>query len=232
MVFLTLRVADGAASSESVGSAPGLREWCFSVPSPLTRHALSPRTSLRVVPVPHREPPFDDQVPPDERGRGDGGGGRGDGGGGVQGALALAFSLPSGAPAVPEAPTLLPVGAPDDFGPRSTPSHDLPDPQAWASLLSQAVVEVLAGHRPVAQLVRWTSARVHAALSHLAVDAHGARPVGRRPRAVVRSVHVCEPVDGIAEVAALVTERDRSWAMALRLEGVDGRWRCTVLELV
>ena len=40
-----------------------------------------------------------------------------------------------------------------------------------------------------------------------------------------------EPVDGVAEVAALVRRGARSTAVALRLEGLDGRWQCTALEL-
>jgi len=48
---------------------------------------------------------------------------------------------------------------------------------------------------------------------------------------VVRSLHVSAPADGVAEVAALVRRDARSTALALRLEGLDGRWQCTALEL-
>ena len=54
---------------------------------------------------------------------------------------------------------------------------------------------------------------------------------GAAARGVVRSIHVSEPVDGVAEVAALVRRGARSTAVALRLEGLDGRWQCTALEL-
>ena len=50
-------------------------------------------------------------------------------------------------------------------------------------------------------------------------------------RASVRSVHVCEPTDGVAELAAVVRRGSRMAAIALRLEGVDGRWQCTALQL-
>ena len=48
---------------------------------------------------------------------------------------------------------------------------------------------------------------------------------------VVRSVHVSEPVDGVAEVCAIVQQGPRCRAIALRLEGIDGRWQCTALHI-
>ena len=40
----------------------------------------------------------------------------------------------------------------------------------------------------------------------------------------IRRVHVCEPGDGIAEISAVVLLEGRVRALALRLEGTDGRW--------
>jgi hypothetical protein len=92
------------------------------------------------------------------------------------------------------------------------------------------VVEVLAGDRPLGQLVRWTSAEVY---DDLLARVSGAHPTGlRQPaRATVRSVHIAEPADGVAEVAAIVRRGERTTAVAARLEGLDGRWQCTALEL-
>jgi hypothetical protein len=42
---------------------------------------------------------------------------------------------------------------------------------------------------------------------------------------------VSEPADGVAEVCALVRRGARSTAVALRMEGMDGRWQCTAIEL-
>jgi hypothetical protein len=47
----------------------------------------------------------------------------------------------------------------------------------------------------------------------------------------VKSVRVCEPVDGVAEVAAVISQGGRCRAVAARLEGVDGRWRCVHLQI-
>ncbi|KQX69869.1 Rv3235 family protein [Angustibacter sp. Root456] len=136
---------------------------------------------------------------------------------GVQGVLALV---------VPEGP--LPDEE-DDFGPVPTRSADLPDPVVWSRGLAQVVVEVLAGLRPASQLLRWTTTLVHEQVRKLAAQpSPEQRRTARRP--VVRSVRVCEPADGVAEVSAVVCGQHRTQALALRLEGGDGRWRVTVLQ--
>jgi hypothetical protein len=116
----------------------------------------------------------------------------------------------------------------DHFGPRRTGRDALPDAEAWTRRLVQAVVEVVSGVRPLAQLVRWTSPDVYAGLQRRG-SALG-RPLPGR-RAVVRSVHLCEPADGVIEACAVVIAGSRVRAVALRLEGLDGRWRMTALEL-
>jgi hypothetical protein len=109
----------------------------------------------------------------------------------------------------------------------------LPDPQAWAGTLAQAVVEVLAGDRPVAQLLRWTTARIYTELGRRAAIAGRECTAVRagRARAVVRRVHVFQPAEGVAEASAVLSDGRRTRAMALRLQSADGRWLCTALEL-
>jgi len=98
----------------------------------------------------------------------------------------------------------------------------------------QALLEVLAGARPVPQLLRWTSQPVYADIE-AAVTRQSERRMGRptvRPgAAAVRPVHVSEPDEGVAEVCAVVSRSNRTRAVALRLEGVDGRWLCTALTV-
>jgi hypothetical protein len=48
----------------------------------------------------------------------------------------------------------------------------------------------------------------------------------------VSSTHVFEPADGVVEATAVVVGGPRARAVALRLEGWDGRWRCTRLALL
>jgi hypothetical protein len=204
----------------------------------MTGAAMSPSpVPLRRIPAPMWEPPFDDEV-----GRSPAAASRGPA---SQGTLALAFMLPNDVPAVP-VPTvpalgrgLRLVGSPDadetadavEFGPQPTPRAQLPEPRRWAARFVQAVVEVLAGDRPTGQLVRWTTTEVFDEVAaRVAPPRHRNRP-GAGTRGIVRSVHVTEPADGVAEVAALVRRGLRSTAIALRLEGMDGRWQCTAIEL-
>jgi Family of unknown function (DUF6459) len=115
-----------------------------------------------------------------------------------------------------------------DFGPAWSLRADLPDARDAGRRLITLTLEALAGRRPLAQLQPMTSVGVFAALS-----------AGRRPRwctegtapLVVGPVHVCEPVDGVAEVSAIAHRGGRAHAVAARLEGLDGRWRCTALQI-
>lgn len=128
------------------------------------------------------------------------------------------------------------ASASDDqlFGPQSTARADLPDPEPWAGQIAQAIVEVMSGLRPAPQVVRWTTPQVYAVIARrgaLAARRRAARSRTLTQRAVVRSVHVCEPADGVAECSVVVSEGTRVRAMALRLTGQDGRWRVEALQI-
>ncbi len=117
-----------------------------------------------------------------------------------------------------------------DFGPRRTATDALPSAHDWGRRLVQVVVEVMCSQRPASQLLRHTSQPVYNQVvsQTLPPVRRGAGAQRRRPR--VTSVRVCEPVDGVAELSAVVHGQYRVQAMALRLEGRDGRWRVTALE--
>ena len=183
-----------------------------------------PDHAVRLLPVPASDPPYDDGEPLPRAGA------RQDD---VQGTLALAFLLPGDVPAVPEPPARLRLVVAADPERRPTPRADLPDPLPWAARLAQAVVEVLSGDRPCAQLLRWTTEGVHAELRRRAGRAARAGATARlgAARPGVRSVRLCEPADGVAEVCAVIAGPDRCRALALRLEGADGRWLCTALQV-
>jgi len=117
----------------------------------------------------------------------------------------------------------------DFFDPQPTPRRELPEPEQWATRFLQAVVETLAGSRSSAQLQEWTSLPVYSLVSRAAQDRRWAATNGLLP--AVRSVHVGEPADGVAEVSAVVQQGRRYRAIAARLEGFDGRWRCVALQL-
>ena len=116
------------------------------------------------------------------------------------------------------------------FGPQPTGRGDLPDPEHWAAHLAQAVVEVMSGARQAPQILRWTTPEVYAVVARrAAVSARRANAPARR--AVVRSVRVCEPADGVAEACAVVLDGPRVRALAMRLVGLDGRWRIEALQV-
>lgn len=118
----------------------------------------------------------------------------------------------------------------DFFGPQSTSRAALPDPDAWARRLITAIVETMDGLRPPNQLNRWVSPDIRDRINRRGILARQRRqrPSGP-PR--VRALQVCEPVDGVAEVAAVIGHRARVRALALRMTGIDGRWLITALEL-
>ncbi|HEY5202939.1 MAG TPA: Rv3235 family protein [Acidothermaceae bacterium] len=125
----------------------------------------------------------------------------------------------------------------EEFGPQKTATTLLPAPTPWAGRLVQAMIEVVSGVRPVSQLVRWTTAPVYEELCArvarpVAATGAGSRAIATtRLAEVVRSIRVSEPRDGVAEVCAIVQQGPRCRAIALRLEGIDGRWQCTALQI-
>jgi hypothetical protein len=104
---------------------------------------------------------------------------------------------------------------------------------AFAARFAQAVVEVIGGDRGVRQLMRWTTEWVYADLMHRSHALQRATPGDerrRRVRATVRSVHLFRPDDDSAELSIHVRHGARSRAIAARIERIEHRWRCTVLE--
>lgn len=120
-------------------------------------------------------------------------------------------------------------------------SAPLSDPRPLAAQVVQAVAEILAGDRQLTQLTAWVDEEVYAAVAAAAPDVTATPgpsvrrtgPVRTRPedRPMVRSMHVCQPGPGVAEVIARVQTGGRSCAVALRLEGWRGRWRCNALTV-
>jgi hypothetical protein len=91
-------------------------------------------------------------------------------------------------------------------------------------VLARAVVEMLSGQRPLAQLRVHCAPEIYAGLAERPVLTHQGLPH-------VLTVRVCEPADGVAEVSAAFRRSERVRALAFRIEGVDGRWRITALQV-
>jgi Family of unknown function (DUF6459) len=212
--------------------------------------------AVRVRPVPRSEPPTDDelraaglQAPPmgapalplrmpTRRGR--------------PSPRRAGPTRPAGAPRSTEAAGTTAAGA--------TTGPPVNSPARLATRRFLAVcIEVLGGFRPMTQLRGLClPERYDEITQRLRAYTPGATPGSRQPvgspvprraptgapprpgrvgqsgaeRVTVRRVQVCEPIDGVAEVAAVLARRDRVWAMAVRLERRQERWLCAHLEVI
>ncbi len=178
-----------------------------SVPEIRATECAGSRVRLR--PIPAHEPPLDDR----------------------RGNLRLV------APSAPQLalPLRITTATPDQdpvFGPQLTDRQDLPEPGPWARQLLQAVLESLSGRRSPTQLQYWTSWSVYRDIVRVAGRSGPQRQGAVRSETVqISQVRVCEPADGVAEVCASARRDGRWHAVAARLEGIDGRWRCVSLTV-
>jgi len=170
--------------------------------------SASPRPTVTVSPAPRREPPFDDEL-----------------------AAPHLRLVARHEPQLPfeSVPRRRLAAAQDVFAVQLTTRGALPDPESFGRRLLVAAFEALSGRRPLPQLGRYLSPSVYTGLA-------GDLERGRLDRSwtqptVMRSIRVCEPADGVAELAAVVQAGGRYRAVAARLEGLDGHWRCVKLQL-
>ncbi len=169
----------------------------------------APVRTVTVRQAPRREPPFDDERP----------------------ARHLSLVGPLDRPLPFEAPSRRRLTERrDPFSVRPTGRGELPDPKSFGRRLLVAALEVLAGRRSLHQLAPYLSQRVYSGLAS-DLERPGRVSSWRHDRPVLRSVRVCEPADGVAELAAVVRVGSRCRAVAVRLEGLDGRWRCVRLQV-
>ena len=126
---------------------------------------------------------------------------------------------------------------PDEFfGHQPSPRAALPDPEPLLENLTRCIIEVLAGARELEQIARWVTDDVYRHLLKRVVLSSRARQakgvVASRPTFGVGSITVCEPRDGVVEGVVIVRGRARTRAVAIRLEGLDGRWRATAVNVL
>jgi Family of unknown function (DUF6459) len=126
--------------------------------------------------------------------------------------------------------------ADDFFAQQPTESERLPDPRPLLENLTRCVIEILAGARELEQIARWVTDDVYRnLLKRVVISARARRATGRlvhRPTITIGSTSICEPADGVIEAVVIVNSRTRSRAVAVRLEGLDGRWRATAIHVL
>jgi hypothetical protein len=114
---------------------------------------------------------------------------------------------------------------------------------------------VLGGFRPLGQLRPYCAPERFDAIAHrllrpagaalgrghgatrssvIVSQARAGRParIAASDRVVVRHVQICDVMAGVAEIAVVMSRHGKSWAMAMRMERGNGRWRCTHLEVL
>ncbi len=149
----------------------------------------------------------------------------------------MSSPLPLSAASRPQVNTRLASYNDDDyFGPQRTSTDELPDPRQLAENLARSVMEILAGARELDQISRWVTDEVYRTLITRVQASARARALKKipvsRPVFTLGSTLVCTPADGVAEVVVVVHGRARSRSIALRLEGLDGRWRAAAIHVL
>jgi hypothetical protein len=139
---------------------------------------------------------------------------------------------------------------------------DTPVPAGGAELrltarrLLGTCMEVLGGFRPLAQLRPYCAPeRFEAIVNRLLQPICGGRgygatrsslvagrePSGRpgRPtragpedRIIIRRVQICNVLEDVAELAVVISRRNKVWAMTVRMERNRDRWLCMHLEVL
>jgi hypothetical protein len=154
---------------------------------------------------------------------------------------AVPAPVPTGEPVLPrEALPSKPIRprfvADEFFGHQPTPREGLPSPEPLLENLTRCVIEILAGARDLEQIARWVSDDVYRHLLKRVVLSTRARQAKNqaptRPSFTIGSTTMCEPRDGVVEAVVIVRGRARSRAVAIRLEGLDRRWRATAINVL
>lgn len=122
------------------------------------------------------------------------------------------------------------------FAHQPSPRAVLPGPVPLIENLTRCVIEILAGARDLEQISRWVTDDVYRhLLKRVVLSARARQAKGRtavRPTFAIGSVSMFEPRDGVVEAVVIVRGRARVRAVALRLEGLDSRWRATAINVL
>ena len=122
------------------------------------------------------------------------------------------------------------------FGHQPSSTDALPNPEPLIENLTRCVIEILAGARDLDQISRWVTDDVYRhLLKRVVLSARARHATGQvvsRPAFTIGSTTTCEPRDGVVEAVVIVRGRARTRAVALRLEGLDRRWRATTINVL
>ncbi len=129
-----------------------------------------------------------------------------------------------------------PLETDDYFGVETTTLADLGDPKPILAFLAQSVIETLAGIRDIEQCARWLTDGVYQQLRQKSLASSRSRAESNvrqlRPNLTVGKISTFSPRPGVVEGAVIVHNRGRAKAVAIRLEGYNGRWRARSLAVL
>lgn len=139
--------------------------------------------------------------------------------------------------AAPAVNTRLTSFDPDDFfGQQPTTRAELPDPVLLIENLARSVLEILSGARELDQIARWVTDDVYRLLLKRVHISRRARAVKKqkvsRPSFTLGRTLISEPADGVVEAVVIVHGKARTRSIAIRLEGLDSRWRATAIHVL
>ena len=126
---------------------------------------------------------------------------------------------------------------PDEaFGQQPAESSLLPNPEPLVANLTRCVIEILAGARELEQISRWVSDDVYKhLLKRVLISSRGSPGAwsgGDAPGVRRRHADHHRPASGVVEAVVVVNGRARTRAVAIRLEGLDRRWRATAIHVL
>lgn len=126
--------------------------------------------------------------------------------------------------------------ADDYFDQQPSSRSVLPGPEPLLENLTRCVIEILAGARDLEQIARWVTDDVYRhLLKRVVLSSRARQATGRaiaRPTFTIGSTTVREPRDGVVEAVVIVRGRARVRAVAIRLEGLDNRWRASAINVL
>lgn len=124
----------------------------------------------------------------------------------------------------------------DYYSNRRRDPRELPDPVPLVHNLTRCIFEIIIGARDIDQVARWVDPEVLAKMEQrVALDRRARGSTGRRavwPRVEFGSSLIERPADDVVECVTVIHTPARARALAMRLVGVEGRWRATKIALL
>ena len=115
-------------------------------------------------------------------------------------------------------------------------ARDIRTPEPVLENLALSAIEVIAGARDLEQLGRWVTREVYEHLSIRVTVASRARrvrgAVGKRPVILGTRVNAFRTGETVVDGVVTVTMRDRTRAVAIRIEWEGGRWRASAIHVL